>query len=202
MENNLFAGLSTEQLNEVKAKYPFYASQVEAELAKRESQAAEIMAKLEAEAQAKIEEEKINQSLLKTFIKTFPNKPDNLNNVLFVWREVEVLDGEPIEVEVNGTIETRQASHKELQPQVIRNVFWSIDKQSPSKAGTKDTKRKLAETVKKLNGDTVEVIGNFRSGHEACQYLGLDDAGNSGNRVLRDNGYILEPYDGTEYTVK
>lgn len=202
MDTNLLNGLSMDQLNEVKVKYPFYASMVEAEIAKRNESSKLAMQALEVEAKNQELIQAQNAKILKIFAKEFPTKPENLTNILMVWNEVDVLDGEPIEVTVNGKVESRQASHKELHLEVKRNVFWS-NTQAESRTTTKtETKRKLAESVFKRNGDRIELVGNFRNGHEACVYLKLDDDGNSANRVLRDSGYIIEPYDGIDFTIK
>lgn len=67
--------------------------------------------------------------------------------------------------------------------------------------GTKASVAKRAITVLKIVHGNVEVVGNFRNGAEACKHLGLGFEGNSAPRVLRDAAYILQFYEGTEYTL-
>ena len=132
-----------------------------------------------------------------------PEPPAGIHNIFMRWAEVDVPDGEPETVDVpqpDGTTitKTRQPSHKEYQWIVETNKAFQVTR------GTTDTgkPRKLAITVLERNGQSLETIGNFRSGAEACDYLDLDHAGNSGIRVLRDKGFIIDPYDGEDFTIK
>jgi hypothetical protein len=56
--------------------------------------------------------------------------------------------------------------------------------------------------VKKVEGDSLVLVGNFRNGAEACKHLSLATGGDSAMRVLQRYGYHVEQYDGTDFLIK
>ena len=63
--------------------------------------------------------------------------------------------------------------------------------------GPKASKRAI--TVFKREGTTLLPKGNFGSASKACEVLKLTIGGDSATRVLAREGYISEPYDGTDF---
>ena len=86
------------------------------------------------------------------------------------------------------------------------NVYWTKDKPTSGNSKGSSGISKRAITVKKVvanedGSEGLRPIGNFKTGHEACVYLDLDDTGNSAIRVLQANGYITSGYIGTNFTI-
>jgi len=151
------------------------------------------------EQQAKALED-FTKGIAKTFSK-LPH-PDNIYNVYARWAEVDVPQGEPEEVEVvdkdgNATIETRQPTVKEYQ--WVVEVNHAVKQSNANSGGTPKTSKR-AITVYKRNGTQLELKGNFTSASKACEYFGLPIGADSAGRVLDREGYIREPYDGTDFT--
>jgi len=106
-------------------------------------------------------------------------------------------------------------------PKHIHNVFWgwALDEKGKGKwlvstnhvcqsavvvkGKGKNGKASYSNAVKvyKVDTEPPTFIGNFKSGHEACVYLKLDDDGNSANRVLVANGYAISKYTGSDFTI-
>jgi len=106
-------------------------------------------------------------------------------------------------------------------PKHIRNVFagWALDDKGNGKwlittnhvclapaikgrgkSGNGKATYSNAIKVYQVNTEPPTFIGNFKSGHEACVYLWLDDDGNSANRILVANGYAISKYNGSDFT--
>ena len=83
---------------------------------------------------------------------------------------------------------------------------WTINKafapQGKATSANKPATTKRAITVKKVEGDSLVLVGNFRSGSEACQNLKLDTGGDSAMRVLQRFGYHVQAYDGQDFLIK
>lgn len=126
--------------------------------------------------------------------------PDDVSNVYMAWREVEVPQGKPEEIEVmvngNKVREMRQPITKVSKWVVELNKAFQITKGITSTTITP----KRAVTVKRRNGDSLVPVGNFHSASRACEYLHLPIAGDSATRVLARNGYIVDTYTGTAFT--
>lgn len=125
--------------------------------------------------------------------------PEDIRNVIIVKH---ISDKDEIIKLDDGNEQTIPAGT--ITYEYVPNVYWTKDKPTSGKASSGTSKRAI--TVKKVvkNEDGSEVlkpIGNFKSGHEACVYLDLDDAGNSAIRVLQANGYITSGYLGTNFTI-
>ena len=59
--------------------------------------------------------------------------------------------------------------------------------------GGSDGNGKRAVTVFKRNGTQLEEKGHFATCAKACRAIGLDVGGDSARRVLRRNGYVVDP---------
>jgi len=203
MDNNIFRDLSSEQLEEIKVKFPQYVMAIEEEEARREELNLKAMEAIEEQARRDEANNKVNELISDTIAEIFPivdnQRPEGFTNLLITVESVEY--GDVIEVEVGGKTESRRPS--KLAYVVYRDVQWQKFGSNKTKPGTsgKGETSKRAQSIYKFNGDKNEFIGNFRSGSEGCDYLKLEHAGNSANRVLRDNGYILQPYEGSEFTI-
>lgn len=83
---------------------------------------------------------------------------------------------------------------------------WIVNKafapQGKAQATNKPATTKRAIIVKKVEGDSLVLVGNFRSGSEACQHLKLDTGGDSAMRVLQRFGYHVQAYDGQDFLIK
>ena len=127
--------------------------------------------------------------------------PEDIMNIYVRWAEVEVPSGEAVEVEVvqpdnSKVMEMRQPTEKTWQWVVETNKGFQVR----SGSGGKATTSKRAIKVFKRNGTQLEDMGNYVSASKACGVLGLTIGGDSATRVLARDGYILEPYEGTDYT--
>ncbi len=147
-----------------------------------------------------------------------PPPPDGVHNVYLAWREVDVEDTsqEPEMVDVvvtqaimdgDGNITTpavvepqpRYPTVKSPQWVVELNKGFTIGKAASGGNGIPST-NKRGVTVHKRNGTSLELVGNFPSGQVAANYLKVPVGVSSAPKVLRDEGYIVDPYTGTDYT--
>jgi len=132
--------------------------------------------------------------------------PADIANVYLAWREVEEDDTtKPEQVELvapDGTksTETRFPKVKVAKWVVELNKAMNV-KASASGGTTQASSTKRAITVKKIDGDKLTPVGNFRNASEACKHLGLTIGGDSAVRVLQRDGYLASPYDGITFTV-
>ena len=127
--------------------------------------------------------------------------PEDIRNVIIVKhvseQDVVKINDDGIEVTIPaGTITY------EYMP----NVYWLKDKPTSGTGKASSGISKRAITLKKIvknndGSEGLQAIGNFKSGHEACVYLNLNDDGNSAIRVLQANGYITSGYIGTNFTI-
>ena len=192
MENELINAMGNDDLEAMKVKYADNDSVVKLIDGILESRVREV-----AERKAEVDFER---GIARTLTK-LPH-PEKVHNIYIRWGEVEVPTGEPEEeVEVvaeDGTksTEMRQPTRKEYQwiPQVNKSVVISRGGDGVTKVS------KRAITLYKRNGLALEDKGNFPSASKACEKLGLAIGGDSATRVLAREAYILEPYEGTEYT--
>jgi len=154
-----------------------------------------------------------------------PPPPDGIYNIYYAWKDVEVeVDNtslEPEEVEVvkkqakidkDGNIVKPAVMETELRyPKTTETrKQWVVDTNKgfevPKSGSAKTTISKRAITIKGIEGDSVMSIGNFRSCAEGCRYLKLACAGSlggseNGRTVLMRNGYVVNDYDGTDFTI-
>ena len=138
-----------------------------------------------------------------------PTPPAGIHNLFFAWKEVTENVGEPVTVIVNDKPEVRQETRKVWKwvAQTNYAVNLSAGKTASTSSSTAEPKtRKLAITVSKIvqidGKPSLEVVGNFRNGKEACKHLGLDNGASSANLYLGTHGYTTSEYSGTDFLVK
>lgn len=140
--------------------------------------------------------------------------PDDVHNVYLRWAEVDVedttLEAEEVEIVVTPAVtdgegnvttpavkemQTRYPMHKANQWVVELNKGFSVGKSS-----SQPTTSKRAITLNKRQGQTLEFVGNYASASKACEALSIPIGGDSATRVLAREGYILDAYNGTDFT--
>lgn len=171
--------------------------------------------KEEAEAKAK---ENFTKVIGKVFAK-LPH-PEDIHNIYVRWCEVDVevedAEAEEVEVEVvktpavldkDGTITTPavMATEKRKPMVTIKQYQWVVELNhsvvvKSGASGNSPATSKRAIKVMKRNGLQLEDKGNYANASIACKSLGLAIGGDSATRVLARDGYITEPYEGTDYT--
>lgn len=129
-----------------------------------------------------------------------PEPPEGIYNIFMRYATVEVPDGEPEVIEVNGQPETRQPTREEKQWVVEVNKAFKVQSGTGNNQTTGTSKRAI--TVNRRNGNQLELVGHFASASKACEFLNIPTGGDSATRVLTREGYILDPYEGTDYTSK
>ena len=128
-----------------------------------------------------------------------PAPPEGIVNVYLAWADIPDTT-KPEEIEVvkddgSKVMETRYPTIKGWK--VETNRGFQVSKSGQSKGTT--TKRAIV--VSKRVGNTLELVGNFKSASQACEYLKLPIGADSASRVLQREGYFSEPYTGSDFTV-
>lgn len=139
--------------------------------------------------------------------------PEDVHNVYIRWADVEVEDksAEPEEVEVvvtpaeinkDGKITTPAVMGKEKRYPTIKGFAWvvEVNKGFATSRVSGSSANKRAITLFKREGLKLVDKGNYPSASKACASLGITIGGDSASRVLSREGYIIEPYTGTDYT--
>ena len=127
--------------------------------------------------------------------------PEAIYNLYIRYGDVEVPEGDPVEVEVVGKdgnkhTETRTPTIKVKKWIVETNKAISTSTKSNNGTSTKSTKRSI--TISKREGNNLVPVGNFTNATKACNHLKLDIGGDSATRVLQRNGYIVDQYSGED----
>ena len=196
--NPLIEAMPNEELEAYKAKFPDNESLVkliDGILESRESQAKQ--AELQATFMGALAELNL------------PEPPQGVYNVYRAFGKVS----RPLNKEERKSyLATHpEASKEELDAKRIETDDWAwgdwvINKafapQGKATSANKPATTKRAITVKKVEGDSLVLVGNFRSGSEACQNLKLDTGGDSAMRVLQRFGYHVQAYDGQDFLIK
>lgn len=185
--DSLISAMSDEDLAGLKVKYAGNASVetlIDGILATRVKEAEQVKVK-----------EAFGKDIGKLFAK-LPH-PEDIFNIYARWGEVDVVDGEPEPVVINGETEMRSPTHKEHQWIVEVNYTHRL---TASGTPASPTTSKRAITVFKRDGTMLVEKGHFASASRACEALGLTTGGDSATRVLARDGYITEPYTGAEVT--
>jgi len=138
---------------------------------------AELARRIEADEQAKLTE--VFTKAIEAFVSKLPNPPKHIHNVFCGWALDDKGKGKWLVT----------TNHVCLSAVVV-------------KGKGKNGKASYSNAVKvyKVDTEPPTFIGNFKSGHEACVLLKLDDDGNSANRVLVANGYAISKYTGSDFT--
>jgi hypothetical protein len=205
----IVGALSLEQLNTLKAQSAGNISLVTLIDGVLEARKAE---------QANIKLEEIFKAKL-VKLASLPQPPSTIHNVYLAWAQVEEPTGEPdVMVDVVKTPAVYKANDKGEQVLVTASVMakeartpkhliwkWIVETNKgfmPSKTDKSSNQAsvttKRAITVKRVTGTTVEIIGNFSSGSKACEHLKINPNKGSANLALRNSGYIVESYEGTD----
>lgn len=143
--------------------------------------------------------------------KELPPPPSTIVNVYRAWRKVF----RPLtKAERKDYLKTHpEATTEELDSKRIETDDWawgqwelnkgfSPSGKTPAGNTTKPQSTKRAITVKRIEGDSLVFVGNFRNGEEACKYLKYETGGDSATRVLGRFGCVTTSYDGTDFTIK
>lgn len=158
-----------------------------------------------------------------------PAPPANVYNLYLSWQQRDFPVGEPEVIHVNekGEPDGKPITSKVLEEYVAlegdkateyaakhglamrqgmeKRWTWIVETNkgfttSKSQASTTTTASKRAISVYKFNGSTNDFKGNFPSASKACEHLSIPIGGDSAMRVLAREGYITQPYTGTDYT--
>ncbi len=154
----------------------------------------EVKVKVEAQVVAKAQ----FTDVVEAMINKLPH-PETIHNIYMRWAEIEVEDeeAEAVEVMIDGETEMRKPKHKEFQWIVELNKGFTV-----GKAKGDVTAGKRAVTVFRRDGNNLVLVGNFPTGSKACEFMELDEGKGSANKFLRDEGFIVDTYTGTDYTIK
>lgn len=154
------------------------------------------------------------QAELETFMQALealelPIPPISVHNIYNPYRKATRKLNKKEREELKQTqpdITEEQLDSKQVETDKFVWGGWQVNKamnvtsSNQPKATTTSTKRAI--TVKKIDGDSLVLVGHFRNGNEACQYLKLQTGGDSAIRVLGRFGYVNEAYTGTDFTIK
>jgi len=159
----------------------------------------EVKVKAEAQAKAKADFEKAIGKL----IGKLPH-PDDVHNIYMKWVEVEEEDTSQDQVEVDiVNPDTHEHTSEMRYPKVMVNK-WVVETNKGFTVGkgktTGNGASKRAITVNKRDGQSLVMVGNFPSASKACEYLKIALGGDSATRVLNREGFILDAYEGTDFT--
>jgi hypothetical protein len=155
------------------------------------------------------EQETIKQAFLASLKVDLPEPPEGVYNVYRAYGKVFrplTKDERKDYLKTHPEATKEELDAKRLETDNWAWGDWTINK-GFSPAGTKSstpktTIPKRAITVKKVEGDSLVLVGNFRNGAEACKYLGLTTGGDSAMRVLQRFGFHVEQYDGADFLIK
>ena len=200
VDNNMFNNLSDEQIEAGLIKYknvPSIITLLEGIKQVREAnrqQAMEAMIALAETEKVKVEFASKVAKLAK-----LPAPPEGIVNVYLAWTDMPDTT-KPEEVEVvkddgSKVMETRYPTIKGWK--VETNRGFQVSKSGQGKGTT--TKRAIV--VSKRVGNTLELVGNFKSASQACEYLRLPIGADSASRVLQREKYFTEPYTGSDFTI-
>ena len=189
----LIKAMSDEDLVALKDKYadnPSVATLIEGILETRNKEAEQVKAKAQF------------ASGLSKLLAKLPH-PEDVHNIYIRWAEVDVPieggvaeDVDVVDADGNTTTESRIPMGKEFQWVVEVNKGFTVNR---SASGSPSTSKR-AITVYKRNGTQLEDKGQYASASKACEVFGLTIGGDSAMRVLAREGYITEPYEGTNTT--
>lgn len=147
------------------------------------------------------------ESGLPKFVDKLPEPPPEVHNIFLAFREVETEDTSQPQVEVELVNPETHEKYTEMRYPKVKTQKWiaEVNKattiQSGSGKGKSETKTaKRGITVYKREGMNLQTIGNFKNGETALRFVNLQSGGDSANRVLQRNGYLIEPYEGIDFT--
>lgn len=182
--------------------------QVEEYITNNPSKAEAINKAIEANAKAKaLDQARVDFiDLLDTI--ELPDPPEGVLNIYRPYRKATrpLTKAEKDEVKAsNPNIEQAMLDARVIDTGEWTWGEWQFNKSmatTSAKSGeSKARTRKLAVTVNKRDGNTLALVGNFRTSKEACEHFGLETKGDSARRVLEANKYIVDDYDGDQFLV-
>ena len=201
VDNSMFNNLSDEQIEAGLIKYKNVTSIITLlEGIKQVRKASRQQAMEAMTALAETEKVKIEFASKVAKLAKLPAPPEGIVNVYLAWTDIPDTT-KPEEVEVvkddgSKVMETRYPTIKGWK--VETNRGFQVSKSGQGK-GT--TTGKLAVAVSKRVGNTLELVGNFKTARQACEYLNIPVGSDSGNRVLQREKYFTEPYTGSDFTI-
>jgi hypothetical protein len=193
MENDVTKTMSLDDLKKLQEQFPNNES--------LQTLVSNALSLREREAEQAAAKEKFTKEIDKLIAK-LPH-PEDVSNIYIRWAEVEEEDTTQDAQEVEITAEDG-TKHTEVRYPVVKGFKWvvSLNKAfTVSSSGNNQPQvSKRAISVYKFNGTTNDFVGNFTSASKACEHLNIPVNGDSASRVLEREGYIRQPYTGTEYT--
>ena len=179
MGDELINAMSTEELEALKLKHSNNAS-----ITTLIDGILEGRAKVEAQLAIKAKFEKD----ITKIVDKLPH-PDDVHNILLSWREVDIPNGEPEEVEVDGEMVTRQPSEKQWMYVVTVNHACKVTSGGNT---TKVSKREVA--IFKHNPEGAdESLGNFPSYADFAKHQGIVVGSDSARRAVERDGFYGKP---------
>ena len=181
--------------------------QVQAYIKANPSKAEGIKQALEANAQAKAKEQALEDFLALLDTIELPDPPDGTLNIYRPFRKEARHLNKAEREEVKKA--NPQIADSDLENRVVdtgRKICgkWELNKAmttSSAKTEGKARTRKLAITLNKREGNTIVPVGNFRTSKEACDNFHIETGRDSARRVLEAKGYIVDDYDGNDFTL-
>jgi len=184
--DDIINAMSNEDLEALKLKYASNAS-----LVKTVDGILEVRANEAKKAQDNVDFAEAIKALI-----DLPDAPEGIHNVYLAWTETEVPVGEPQAVTVKGVTEMVQQTTK------VWNWKVEVNHASTTKANSTGTSKvsgnspKRAIEVKRIDGNTLTVVGHYANATMACADLKLAIGGDSAMRVLARNNYVVSPWEG------
>ncbi len=122
--------------------------------------------------------------------------PEDIHNVYLAWAKGEepIPDSEPEEVMVDGEPTMRQPMQEVWGWHVEVNKGFQVTRGTSTPVASK-----RSITLNKRDGQTLNFVGNYLSASKACEALSIPVGSDSATRVLQRDGYILDPYTGTDF---
>ena len=200
VDNNMFNNLSDEQIEAGLTEYKNVTSIITLLEGIKQVRKANRQQAMEAMiALAETEKVKVEFASKVAKLAKLPAPPEGIVNVYLAWADIPDTT-KPEEVEVvkddgSKVMETRYPTIKGWK--VETNRGFQVSKSGQGKGIT--TKRAIV--VSKRVGNTLELVGNFKSASQACEYLKLPIGADSASRVLQREGYFSEPYTGLDFTI-
>ena len=138
-----------------------------------------------------------------------PNPPEGIYNLYITFKAESrhLGSGEREEyIKTHPMATTQDLDAKLIETGVKAWGDWIINKPTTVTSATSSNQatntRKLAVIVKKIAGDNLELVGNFRTSKEACDYLSIDPQKGSARLALTSRSYVVVDYDGADFLVK
>ena len=161
-------------------------------------------AKAKAEAEAKALEDLVNAL---NSLELPSNVPSSVVNIYRprIMEAIPLTKAEIAEVKAsNPNISDDDLKSRRKETGNMIWGTWVLNKAfTTSKTSTSTSKtRKLAVAVHTRDGNTLSLLGNFRTSKEACDHLRLDTKGDSARRVLEAHKYVVDDYDGEDFLIK